>query len=116
MQLLLTGNARRVIRGLLDRERHPPTAGIRITRPGEQDAKFSLHAVDVPGADDEVVDDQGARVFVGPRAAESLDGMVLDVTVKTSGRLRFVFGPRNEPEELHGGVGAAADDGQEGST
>lgn len=93
--LLLTTSATTAIRGLLDRHDLPETAGLRISRTGGEESKFSLGAIQSPKAGDLVIEHGGARVFVGPRAAEVLDNKVLDATVETNGRVRFVVTPQH---------------------
>ena len=58
------------------------TGGLRLTaeRAGTQ-ASFTLRVVSLPGEDDAVIEDHGARVFVEPEAASLLDDKVLDAKV-----------------------------------
>ena len=55
------------------------TGGLRLTadQVGGR-ASFSLKLVPIPAEDDEIIDEQGARVFVETHAAQLLDDMVLD--------------------------------------
>jgi iron-sulfur cluster assembly protein len=59
------------------------TSGLRMVaeREGTQ-ANFHLSVVALPAEDDEVIDEQGARVFLEPEAASLLDEKVLDASVK----------------------------------
>jgi iron-sulfur cluster assembly protein len=59
------------------------TSGLRMVaeREGTQ-ANFQLSVVPLPAEDDEVIDEQGARVFLEPKAASLLDDKVLDATVE----------------------------------
>jgi Fe-S cluster assembly iron-binding protein IscA len=50
-------------------------------RAGTQ-ANFHLTVVPLPAEDDEVIDEQGARVFLEPEAASLLDEKVLDASVE----------------------------------
>jgi Fe-S cluster assembly iron-binding protein IscA len=45
-------------------------------------ANFHLSVVPLPAEDDEVIDEQGARVFLEPEAASLLDEKVLDASVE----------------------------------
>ncbi len=58
------------------------TGGLRMVaeRAGTQ-ANFQLRVVPLPGEDDEVIEEQGARVFLEPEAASLLDDKVLDASV-----------------------------------
>jgi len=57
--------------------------GLRMVaeRAGTQ-ANFQLSVVPLPAEDDEVIDEQGARVFLEPEAASLLDEKVLDASVE----------------------------------
>jgi Fe-S cluster assembly iron-binding protein IscA len=44
-------------------------------------ANFQLSVVPVPAEDDEVIEDQGARVFLEPQAASLLGDKVLDASI-----------------------------------
>jgi len=59
------------------------TSGLRMVaeRAGAQ-ANFQLSVVPLPAEDDEVVEEQGARVFLEPEAASLLDDKVLDASVE----------------------------------
>jgi iron-sulfur cluster assembly protein len=59
------------------------TGGLRMVaeRAGTQ-ANFQLSVVPLPAEDDEVIDEQGARVFLEPEAASLLDDKVLDASVE----------------------------------
>ncbi|HET8606046.1 MAG TPA: iron-sulfur cluster biosynthesis family protein [Gaiellaceae bacterium] len=63
----------------------PETGGLRMhaEREGAQ-ANFTLSVVALPAEDDEVVEEQGARVFLEPQAASLLDDKVLDASVDQS--------------------------------
>jgi len=43
---------------------------------------LQLSVVVLPGEDDEVIDEQGARVFLEPEAASMLDDKILDASVE----------------------------------
>ena len=45
-------------------------------------AKFELSVVPLPAEDDEVIEEQGVRVFLEPEAASLLDDKVLDASVE----------------------------------
>jgi iron-sulfur cluster assembly protein len=59
------------------------TGGLRMVaeRAGTQ-ANFQLSVVPLPAEDDEVIDEQGARVFLEQEAASLLDDKVLDASVE----------------------------------
>jgi iron-sulfur cluster assembly protein len=59
------------------------TGGLRMVaeRAGTQ-AHLQLNVVPLPAEDDEVIEEQGARVFLEPEAASLLDDKVLDASVE----------------------------------
>jgi Fe-S cluster assembly iron-binding protein IscA len=58
------------------------SSGLRLTAEREgTKASFKLRVVPLPAEDDEVIEEQGARVFVEPEAATLLDDKMLDVNV-----------------------------------
>jgi iron-sulfur cluster assembly protein len=69
-------------------------------REGTQ-ANFHLDVVTLPAEDDEVIDEQGARVFLEPEAASLLDDKVLDASVEQD-QVAFTIADQveEEPEEF----------------
>ena len=59
------------------------TGGLRMVaeRAGTR-ANFELSVVPLPAEDDEVIEEQGVRVFLEPEAASLLDDKVLDASVE----------------------------------
>ena len=59
------------------------TGGLRLVaeQAGTQ-TNFQLSVVPLPAEDDEVIEEQDARVFLEPEAASLLDDKVLDATVE----------------------------------
>jgi iron-sulfur cluster assembly protein len=59
------------------------TSGLRMVaeRAGTR-ANFHLGVVPLPAEDDEVIDEQGARVFLEPEAASLLEQKVLDANLE----------------------------------
>jgi Fe-S cluster assembly iron-binding protein IscA len=73
--LALTDNAVQAVRDIVSAsEQVPETGGLRLVaeRAGTQ-ANFQLSVVSLPAEDDEVIEEQGARVFLEPEAASLLD-------------------------------------------
>jgi iron-sulfur cluster assembly protein len=82
--LALTDNAVEAVRDIVSSsDEGSETSGLRMVaeREGMQ-ANFQLSVVPLPAEDDEVIDEQGARVFLEPKAASLLDDKVLDATVE----------------------------------
>jgi iron-sulfur cluster assembly protein len=72
------------------------TGGLRMVaeRAGMQ-ANFQLSIVPLPAEDDEVIEEQGARVFLEPEAASLLDDKVLDASVEQN-QVAFTIADRIE--------------------
>jgi iron-sulfur cluster assembly protein len=62
----------------------PAIAGLRITAPPTGEASFELSVAATPAEDDQVVEEQGAQVFLEPGAAGLLEDKRLDAQVETS--------------------------------
>jgi hypothetical protein len=85
---MLTENATRVIGSIVDRPDLPDGAGLRITSAAEG---LSVSPVAGPDENDQIVEEQSARVFLEPDAAVVLDDKVLDATVDDSGNVAFLL-------------------------
>jgi iron-sulfur cluster assembly protein len=82
--LALTESAVEAVKGIVSSsEEAQKTGGLRLVaeQHGEE-ANFELSVVALPGEDDQVVEEQGARVFLGPEAASLLEDKVLDAHVE----------------------------------
>ncbi len=82
--LALTDNAVEAVKSIVSSsDEASETSGLRMVaeRAGPQ-ANFHLTVVPLPAEDDEVIDEQGARVFLEPEAASLLDDKVLDASVE----------------------------------
>jgi iron-sulfur cluster assembly protein len=59
------------------------TGGLRLVAvQGATQANLQLSVVALPAEDDEVIEEQGARVFLEPEAASLLDDKILDASVE----------------------------------
>jgi len=98
--LTLTENARGAIRGLTARNRVPQGAGVRIAsgddQPNGTGAALSLAVTPAPEPADQVLDDEGARVFLDAAAAQILGEQVLDAWVDETQQVRFFARPAVE--------------------
>ena len=102
--LTLTESARDVVRDMVSAG-DAPEGGLRIAAEptGEGEAGLSLAVAESPAAGDEVVDEDGARIFLEPQAASLLDDQVLDARVHED-HVHFTV----EPQGTSNGDGAAA--------
>jgi iron-sulfur cluster assembly protein len=98
--LMVTANAGHAIEAIVANAEMPDGAGLRIDTPDEPPATpdrsgvpLQLEVASQPAAQDQVVSEGGANVFVSPRAAPMLDDKVLDVRVsEDKDRVQFVIG------------------------
>jgi Fe-S cluster assembly iron-binding protein IscA len=82
--LALTDNAVEAVKNIVSSsDEASETGGLRLVaeRAGAQ-ANLQLSVVPLPAEDDEVIEEQGARVFLEPEAASLLDDKVLDASVE----------------------------------
>jgi iron-sulfur cluster assembly protein len=98
--LTLTENARGAIRDLTAPAGVPHGAGIRIAsgddQPNGTGVALSMAVTPAPEPADEVLDDEGARVFLDAAAAQILGGQVLDAWVDDTQQVRFFARPAVE--------------------
>jgi Fe-S cluster assembly iron-binding protein IscA len=93
--ITLTENARTAIRRLTAPEQCglPPGAGMRIAategQPEHRGLDLGLAVTARPEPVDEVVDDQGARVFLEPGAARTLGEQTLDARFDQTHHVEF---------------------------
>jgi len=86
--LTLTENASTEIRNIVADPQVPDGCGLRIANdPAAGGLTLTLAAA--PAEDDQVLDEDGARVFLEPQAAQLLDDKSLDAATDGDGQLRF---------------------------
>lgn len=85
--LTLTENATLIVKELTTAPDVPETAGLRISSAAEEG--FAVTATPQPEPGDQIVEQDGATVYLDPPAAEQLDTMVLDAGVDESGNVQF---------------------------
>jgi iron-sulfur cluster assembly protein len=86
--LVLTNNAATVIRSLTTNDALPDSSGLRIAANQDNLESLQLGVAPEPVQGDAVVEDQGARVFLG-EANAMLDEMILDAEVDEQGSVQF---------------------------
>ena len=90
--LTLTENASTIVRDITTQDGFPENGGLRITTEGETPSSLTISAADQPQPDDQVVEQEGATVYLDQDAAQMLDDKVLDAAVDTEGRVEFAIG------------------------
>ncbi len=88
--LTLTENAAQVIRDLTHQDEVPPGAGVRIATDPDVGA-LTLSLSPEPQEGDQVLDEQGARLFLEANTAPMLDDKSLDVAVDGQGGVEFTL-------------------------
>lgn len=96
--LTLTHSAAEAVKALVtESPRLSNSAGLRV-HPGrvtESEIALRLTLAEEPAAVDEVIEEEGARVFLDSRIARELEDKVLDSRVE-EGRPRFAVRPQKE--------------------
>jgi Fe-S cluster assembly iron-binding protein IscA len=92
--LMLTDNATTVVRALVDRPELPDSAGLRVASPSDGSEGLTISTETTPQQGDSVLENEGARVFLEPGAAEILDDKVLDARVDDKGKVEFLLAPQ----------------------
>jgi Fe-S cluster assembly iron-binding protein IscA len=93
--LALTHDAATIIRSIVEQSEAPDEGGLRIAaRQLEGDeAALELSIAEEPSSSDEVIEQEGAQVFLEPLAAQALSDKVLDAAVEEDG-VRFTLAPQ----------------------
>jgi Fe-S cluster assembly iron-binding protein IscA len=87
--LELTNNAADVIRSIAERPELPDDAGLRIATDSADANQLTVEAAGQPADGDEVVEQDGARVFLTPPVASLVEDKVLDARVGAEGAVQF---------------------------
>lgn len=90
--LTLTSEAVQVIRTVTADPELPDGTGIRIASGLDGSQELRLTVAPSPEAGDQVVEEQGARVYLEPTAAMLLDDKTLDAQVDPQGDIAFTIG------------------------
>ncbi|TDC75939.1 adhesin [Micromonospora sp. KC606] len=88
--LTMTDNAVLVIRDLAAQQDVLTDGGLRIAADAEA-GSLTVELVPEPAQGDQVVDNQGARIFLDADAAELLDDTSVDASVDDEGVVQFGF-------------------------
>ena len=99
--LALTDHATEAIEGILRAPAIPEGAGVRITAAADTNATgpepgaLAITLAPGPTEDDQVIDEEGARVFVEAPVAEYLDDKLLDARVEDE-QVSFMIGEQED--------------------
>jgi iron-sulfur cluster assembly protein len=90
--LTLTENASTVVKTLVDHaEGQKHEAGLRISQDAVDSPALHVIPADQPYPGDQVLEDEGARVFLEETAAATLDDKILDAKVDDNGGVQFTI-------------------------
>jgi len=84
--LQLTENATTIVRSISEQSQG---AGLRLASNAEPDGALSAALVPTAEAEDQVIEQEGAKVFLDQGAAAELDDKVLDAGMDASGNVQF---------------------------
>ena len=87
--LTLTENASTVVKTIVEQSETAQQAGLRINQDAVDSPALHVMATEAPQPGDQVLEEDGARVFLEETAAETLDDMVLDARVDDNGGVEF---------------------------
>jgi iron-sulfur cluster assembly protein len=89
--LSLTENAAHVVKSITAQATEGTDAGLRISGQASDSATFGVTPAESPEVGDQVVEANGARVFLDEAAAVALGDEVLDAQVDSSGSVQFAI-------------------------
>lgn len=93
--LVLTTAAAEVVKAVTTAPEAPEGAGLRIAAAAPQPqtaGALQVMAAEGPGESDQILEGDGARVFLEPEAATFLDDKVLDARLDEQGNAHFTLG------------------------
>jgi iron-sulfur cluster assembly protein len=95
--LALTENAVQAVKEVVSSsEDTPETGGLRVAPDRAGAETFKLSVVALPAEDDEVIEKEGARLFLDPEAALLLEDKLLDASIE---RHKVAFTLTDQAEE-----------------
>lgn len=74
----------------------PQSAGVRLGPSDVPERDLEIHLLEQPGADDFVVDEGDAHVFIDPAVADELEEQTLEATTSNN-RVRFALTAAPQP-------------------
>ena len=92
--LTLTENASTVVKTLVDQTGSAEDGGLRISQDAPDSPALHVITTEAPQPGDQVLEEDGARVFLEETAAVTLDDKVLDATVDEGGGVQFSIAPQ----------------------
>jgi Fe-S cluster assembly iron-binding protein IscA len=88
--LSITPRALAVIRRVTAHPKLKWTSGLRIAQPDEPSKPLLVGAVADPAPGDQVHEEGGGRLYLGPGAEAQVEGCELDAVTDAEGRVQFI--------------------------
>ena len=92
--LTLTENASTVVKTLVDQTGGTEEGGLRISQDAPDSPALHVIPSEAPQPGDQVLEEDGARVFLEGVAADTLDDKILDAQVDDKGGVQFTIAPQ----------------------
>ena len=89
--LTLTENATTAVKAIVERNPDVQEAGLRISSDRPNATEFAVAITPEPEQGDTIVEQSGARVFLGGDAATTLESKILDAQLSEDGSVRFAL-------------------------
>ena len=89
--LTLTENASTVVKALVDQTDGNQEGGLRISQDAADSPALHVIPSESPQPGDQVLEEDGARVFLEETAATTLDDKILDAQVDDNGGVQFTI-------------------------
>lgn len=89
--LTLTENASTIVKSITEQQAETEAAGLRIST-GEDSSAFAIAPAVQPEPGDQVVESNGATLYLDETASRELDDKVLDAGLDPSGAVQFAVG------------------------
>ncbi len=90
--LTLTQNATLIVKEIADQQGGTEGTGLRISAEPGPEAGLNVTTTDTAQPGDQVLEQDGATVYLDENAATMLDDKVLDAAVDDGGRVEFALG------------------------
>ncbi|GAB3445000.1 hypothetical protein GCM10027517_25410 [Phycicoccus ginsengisoli] len=91
--LTLTENASTIVKTIVEQNLPTDEAGLRFSQEADNSGALTVTTAEAAAPGDEVVERDGAKVFLDETAAVALGDQVLDATVDEGGSVQFSIAP-----------------------
>lgn len=92
--LTLTENASNIVKTIVEQTGGSDTAGLRFSQESAGDGALAVAPAETAQPEDEVVEKDGAKVFLDKDASVALGDKILDAQVDPEGSVQFSIAPQ----------------------